>query len=523
MSNVTTAVILVGGQGTRLRSLFSEGPKPLAPIAGQPFLAHIFRELRQIGISRIVLLASYRAEMIEKFVGEQEWGLRVEVVREDPPAGTAGALALARAAVGEEQNFLLMNGDTYLAADIVPMLGPLEGGGLLRVGVCKVENESRYGFVVCRPDGSVAGFEEKGQAKSGYANAGVYTVSAKIFDVLPTGFSSLETDVFPKLVESGRMRWRELDGEFFDFGTPDGYAQLNLLMNLSLAKSPEARRILETLCLGGRVWTCGADDAIFGVLPQWARAGHLPEKMLERNSALVGADDVVLVPQKRPEALLPTLEWKNDPKVIDEILYRWTSLRLSEGFYLNCAGVSGPALFLDRDGVMIRHVPYLSDPNQVALVPGVGSLIRQANAAGLKVIVVTNQSGYARGRFSLDSIEKVQLRLKQLLMEEGAWIDDVIVGTYLENSKRPWGGLRSHWRKPHAGMIQEAARRHRLDLEHSLLIGDRASDILAARRAGIGQIFFLKTEDYGSEAAQVAPAEVIDDFTRVQQAIEQIS
>lgn len=137
-----------------------------------------------------------------------------------------------------------------------------------------------------------------------------------------------------------------------------------------------------------------------------------------------------------------------------------------------------PALFLDRDGVMIEERGYLSDPAGVALIPGCSALVRQANHHGLPVVVVSNQSGIGRGYFGWAEHDRVERRLVELLALEDAAVDALFA-----NSATP---DHDHcWRKPSTGMLFAAAHALNLDLARSGIIGDKASDLEAGRKAGL--------------------------------------
>ena len=135
-----------------------------------------------------------------------------------------------------------------------------------------------------------------------------------------------------------------------------------------------------------------------------------------------------------------------------------------------------PAVFLDRDGTLIRNVDYINDPRQVEIFPDVPAALRRLKEAGFRVVVVTNQSGFARGRLTREQYEAVQARMLELAGP------DAIDATYM----CPDFGPR---RKPSPAMILEAARDLNLDLRRSFMIGDKASDILCGRNAGTRTIF----------------------------------
>jgi D-glycero-D-manno-heptose 1,7-bisphosphate phosphatase len=141
--------------------------------------------------------------------------------------------------------------------------------------------------------------------------------------------------------------------------------------------------------------------------------------------------------------------------------------------------VSRPAVFLDRDGTLIRDVHYISSPDHVELLPGAADAIRRLNSAGWPVIVVTNQSGIARGRLGLPDYERVQQRFIELLAEEHARVD----ATYLCPHHPDFTGP-CECRKPGTLLFRQAATEHDLDTAASWYLGDRIRDVLPARELG---------------------------------------
>jgi histidinol-phosphate phosphatase family protein len=138
-------------------------------------------------------------------------------------------------------------------------------------------------------------------------------------------------------------------------------------------------------------------------------------------------------------------------------------------------------VFLDRDGVMVKERDYLSRPSQLSVLPGVPKAMKALREAGFKVIVVTNQSGVARGYFSLTMLAKIHRELKSRLAKSGAKWDALYFS--------PHGPESSHsWRKPGIGMLKAAKKRFGLDLKASYLVGDKTADVQTALNAGCGAI-----------------------------------
>lgn len=221
------AVLLVGGMGTRLRSVLPSTPKPLAPVGNQTFLELLIRQLQYQGIRRVILCSGFLAEQIERQFGDgQDWGVAIEYSREPQPMGTAGALKLAQSRLGQGLDFLVMNGDSFLEIDFDQFVRlHRKHAGLASMGILHAKDAGRYGTVNIASDGKVTGFSEKtGRSAPGLVNAGVYAFNREIFGYIPEGPASLERDVFSRILPQG-MYALEQHGMFIDIGIPEDYAR----------------------------------------------------------------------------------------------------------------------------------------------------------------------------------------------------------------------------------------------------------------------------------------------------------
>jgi D-glycero-D-manno-heptose 1,7-bisphosphate phosphatase len=144
-----------------------------------------------------------------------------------------------------------------------------------------------------------------------------------------------------------------------------------------------------------------------------------------------------------------------------------------------------PALFLDRDGVIVEEVHYLHRVLDIIMVPGAADVIRRANKLGLLVIVVTNQAGIGRGIYSWDDFISVQEHILDNLACEGAKVDAVFACPHHTEGSPPFNNSNASDRKPNPGMLLRASNAFSIDLSQSWIIGDRASDLQAGLRAGI--------------------------------------
>lgn len=222
------AVILAGGLGTRLRSVLADRPKPLAMVAGHPFLAWILDVLADAGVRRAVICTGYMAEMVEHELGQRHGPLELCYSREDLPRGTGGAVMDALAAATSD-TILALNGDSICLADLNRFAAEhrrrATAASLL---LTQVADSSRYGRVELADDARVTAFVEKGgQPSPGWINAGVYLLRRDLLLTWPAaeGPVSLEREVFPALLEQGQL-CGHADGAapFIDIGTPESLA-----------------------------------------------------------------------------------------------------------------------------------------------------------------------------------------------------------------------------------------------------------------------------------------------------------
>ena len=233
MTNQITSLILVGGLGTRLRSVLPDLPKPMAPVRGRPFLEYLLADLKKAGIENVVFCVGHQAEKIEEHFGDgSRFSLRVEYSRERELLGTAGAMKLAQPLVASE-DFLLLNGDCYNNVDFQGLLARHRSTPALATLVAAhLEDRSRFGSLKINEDNRVLGFEEKGVATgAGFINAGYYAFSQQVLDLIPASeVCSLERDIFPQILEQNAMFAFESQGAFIDIGLPQDWRRAETLL-----------------------------------------------------------------------------------------------------------------------------------------------------------------------------------------------------------------------------------------------------------------------------------------------------
>jgi D-glycero-alpha-D-manno-heptose 1-phosphate guanylyltransferase len=227
VSTPTEAVILAGGLGTRLRAVVRDVPKPLAPVAGRPFLHWLIEGLARQGIRRAVLATGYMADAIRAACGDAHAGVMLVHAPEPAPLGTGGALWAALAHVAGERAFVL-NGDTWLGLPLAPLAAEAPGADLV-LAVRPVPDRARYGSVVVRGN-EVLGLEEKGPAGPGLVNAGTYLVRQDLPARRPiAGAFSLEAEVLAR-PEGLDLRAHRTEAPFLDIGTPEDFARAQELI-----------------------------------------------------------------------------------------------------------------------------------------------------------------------------------------------------------------------------------------------------------------------------------------------------
>lgn len=223
------ALILVGGFGTRLRPLTLSRPKPLVEFANKPILLHQIEALAEAGVKHVILAVSYRAEMLEKEMREQEsrLGIKISMSHESEPLGTAGPLALAKEMLSiDSEPFFVLNSDIICNYPFKSMIDLHKKHGKEgTIVVTKVEEPSKYGVVVYNEEtGRIQRFVEKPKVfVSNKINAGMYIFSPSILKRIELRLMSLEKEVFPFMAEAGELFAFNLEGFWMDIGQPKDF------------------------------------------------------------------------------------------------------------------------------------------------------------------------------------------------------------------------------------------------------------------------------------------------------------
>ena len=226
--------VLAGGFGTRLRSIVSDVPKPLAPVMGEPFIAHLIVHWMDQGVKDFVFLLHYEAPKIKRLLKQMSYsskfsGVTFKTITEDVPLGTGGSVLNAIKKLNFEESFLVANADTWLGSGLSILLKESP----CALAVVEVPNCQRYGSVIIE-DALITKFKEKSDSiGQGYISSGLYHLTPSAFNGLAAGDSfSLEEIVFPKLVAKGQLSAVKLDVSFIDIGIPDDYLKFCNWMKL---------------------------------------------------------------------------------------------------------------------------------------------------------------------------------------------------------------------------------------------------------------------------------------------------
>ncbi len=222
------AIVLVGGEGTRLRPLTFGTPKPMVPIMGVPFLARTMERLAEAGIRDVILPAGYMPQAIIDYFGDgSQLGMKITYVIEATPLGTAGAIKNVEEHITGP--FVVLNGDVLTSLDLRAMMAfHKEKGGFGALHLIRVEDPSSFGCVVHDESGQISAFVEKpapGTAPTNEINAGTYLLEPGVLDFIPAGRPvSIERETFPQIIAAGKGLFAyTTDDYWIDLGRPEQY------------------------------------------------------------------------------------------------------------------------------------------------------------------------------------------------------------------------------------------------------------------------------------------------------------
>jgi D-glycero-alpha-D-manno-heptose 1-phosphate guanylyltransferase len=217
------AIVLAGGLGTRLRSVISDLPKPMAPVNGKPFLHYIFQYLVKQQIKEVVLAVGYKHETICDFFGDAYAGISIKYSLEEEPMDTGGGIKQAFEQV--EGAAFVINGDTFFDVELSALYQFYKDTGCdLALSLKQLQNFDRYGTVKVDGQGRIIQFDEKKFIAEGLINGGVYYLHKNLFEKTgSSGKFSLEKDVLEKYAGTLKFYGKTFPGYFIDIGIPEDY------------------------------------------------------------------------------------------------------------------------------------------------------------------------------------------------------------------------------------------------------------------------------------------------------------
>ena len=287
----TQALILAGGEGTRLRPLTSRVAKPVVTLVDRPFIAYMLGWLRRHGVTDVVLSCGFLAAGVRAELGDgARHGVTLHYVEELEPLGTAGALLHAADLLGDR--FLVCNGDILTDIDLGAQFAQHERtGARATLALIEVEDASAYGLVSCAPDGAVREFLEKPQGPAvgpQLVSAGAYVLERDVLELIPRGrAASLEREVWPALIGHG-LYGHHARGYWMDIGTPARYLQGTFdIITGAVATDGDAAASGGTVIGAGSVIDPSARVGPLVVLGKGVHVGA--DTSIERSVVLAGA------------------------------------------------------------------------------------------------------------------------------------------------------------------------------------------------------------------------------------------
>lgn len=228
------AVVLVGGEGTRLRPLTLSTPKQMLPIGGRPMIERVLNWLASHGVTEVVLSLGYRPDaFLNAYPQGESCGVKLSYAVESSPLDTAGAIRFAAREAGLNETFVVVNGDVLTDLDVTALVAfHRDRGAEATIALTPVLDPSSFGVVPTDSFGRVTAFIEKpprGEAPTNLINAGTYVLEPSVLDRIPADRRvSIERETFPALVGEGRLFAMGSAAEWLDAGTPGSYLEANL-------------------------------------------------------------------------------------------------------------------------------------------------------------------------------------------------------------------------------------------------------------------------------------------------------
>lgn len=222
------AVVLAGGFGTRLQSVVKDVPKPMAEVAGRPFLTYILDSLDKQGVQHVVLAVGYKKDIIINYFGQQYKNLKISYSIEEEPLMTGGAIRQALE-LCKDPGVMILNGDTFFDVDLKAIRAcHIKNNAAVTIAVKPMKNFDRYGTVAFDQAGRISGFQEKQPCKEGYINGGIYVLNKDCLNHIDKKAFMMEKDYLEKEYISTPMYAFISNGYFIDIGIPSDFARANV-------------------------------------------------------------------------------------------------------------------------------------------------------------------------------------------------------------------------------------------------------------------------------------------------------
>ena len=234
----TTAVILAGGLGTRLRSVVPDRPKVLADVSGRPFIEYLLDQLVTESVQSVVLCTGYKGEQVQDRLGANYRNMPLHYSREQYPLGTGGALRLALPMI-ESDPVLVLNGDSYCEARLTQFAAwHTARESSATILLIETDDTRRYGRVQIDDESRIREFREKAATSGpGWINGGIYLLRRKLIETIPPDRAvSIESEIFPEWIDCGGFYGYRSEGRLWDIGVPDAYAEARTKFTSTIRK-----------------------------------------------------------------------------------------------------------------------------------------------------------------------------------------------------------------------------------------------------------------------------------------------
>ena len=472
------AVIMAGGEGSRLRSISGDLPKPMVAVCGKPILQYQIENLRENGIRDIILVIGHLGQAIRDYFGDgSAFDVRIRYYFEDHPMGTAGALYELREALSED--FLLLMGDLMLDVDFQRFAAFHKGcGGLVTLFVHPNAHPYDSDIIETDTEEALSDYDEAHCGETVFLNhlqknSHAEAQSREAQDMGNHPSQSGEADGYAHARVTGVLGKKDARPAYYHNQVNAGIYALSPKALLRIRK-PKSREQIEAELSEAR----RENPALTGA----------EEKKILKSGKIDLDRDVIrpLIAEGQVYACRST-EYVKDMGTPD----RYEAVRHDlENGTVASRNLKNPqkCIFLDRDGTINQLNGFVSSPEELKLIPGAAEAIARINRSEYLCIVITNQPVVARGECSLSGLDCIHAKLETELGKSGAYIDGLYFCPHHPDQgfagEVPELKFRCGCRKPKPGMLLKAAQVYHIDLKKSWFIGDSMQDIACGNAAG---------------------------------------